>query len=1070
MLKPMQKNLLLLLFVLVLGAGCTKSARLNRHLKRADAAWQKGDMEAARLEYLNVLKLAPDQPEVLSRLGILFFDRGEIVSAARLLTRARELQPTNIPVRLKLGAIFLAVGRFTNAVEEGEYVLAHSPSNGEAAVLLANSSPRTELASLEQRLQSLVAANASVADLHLALGIARNRLGKDAEAESSFKKAHELDAKNSKPALALGNLYWSQSKTNEAAVFLKTASELAPARSVERLRFAEYQLRHGHPEEGRQLLEEAVAKAPDFLLARTSLAEIYLLERRTNECAAQVEAVLKIDPRNSAALLVRSRMKQATGNPEGAMEDLEQITRADPNNQAALYELALLYRQRNDLSRAFGTIERALSVRTNFVQGILLRSELLASSGDFAAAIPPLIQLTNQAPKNPAPYFLLASALRARGSPEDALAVYRRMNQLFPDDPQPHQYAAITFRQQKKFAQARAEYTRALQVQTNYLPAIDDLIELDILATNYTAALDRAQSYITLYPDKPMPRLLQAKVYVAEKKWPEAEASLKKAVEAAPDFYLAHRSLATLYITSQQTGPAIEKLKNLIATNPKDAGSMLQLGMMYEATTNYPAARETYEKLLQIQPNSTYALNNLAYLVSEQFQDNDKAWELAQRARSQNPNDPFLADTYGWIAFRRGDYARALPALQSAAERLGDKPEVNFHVGMAYYMSGQREQAVAALSDAVKSKDEFNGKDQAASALAVLQIDPASSRPADKKLLDEALARNPSDLFALVRLAQIQERDKEWSRAAATYKSALKASPKSAGILLQLASLQMEHLNQKSEALAAAREAWTISQDPASARAIGPIAVAAGDSKWAFPILQVAARSPGADPATFFYLALAAYNQADLKSAAESLERALNATQSFPEKNQVPPFLALVKFHQGAGGVEQAAEAVKTLLQSNPQFTPALVGQGLVLEAEQKTSEARRQYEAVLKLDPDHLLAQRQLAILLAEKFPEDNAAASLAAKVRAQLPDDPVIAKTLGKIAYRRGNYREAAPLLASAAARMPKNADILYHLGLAEFHLKQRSARNSLNAALALDPAGKLAPEARKALGELK
>src|SRR4026207_340851 len=114
----MHRNLFfLLVFTLALGSmGCSKSAKLSRHLKRADAAWQKGDLETARLEYLNVLQTSQDQPEALSRLGFIFFERGEIIPAAQLLARARTLQPTNITVRLKLGAIFTAVGQHTNAV------------------------------------------------------------------------------------------------------------------------------------------------------------------------------------------------------------------------------------------------------------------------------------------------------------------------------------------------------------------------------------------------------------------------------------------------------------------------------------------------------------------------------------------------------------------------------------------------------------------------------------------------------------------------------------------------------------------------------------------------------------------------------------------------------------------------------------------------------------------------------------------------------------------------------------------------------------------------------------------
>src|SRR5687767_11847469 len=124
------RSALLLLLVFSAG-GCSKSSKLARHVSRADAAWQKGDLETARVEYLNVLQLSPNQPEALVRLGQMSFERGEILRAAQLLARAREIQPTNIMARLKLGTILTGIGRHTNAVEEAEYVLSQSPNNVE---------------------------------------------------------------------------------------------------------------------------------------------------------------------------------------------------------------------------------------------------------------------------------------------------------------------------------------------------------------------------------------------------------------------------------------------------------------------------------------------------------------------------------------------------------------------------------------------------------------------------------------------------------------------------------------------------------------------------------------------------------------------------------------------------------------------------------------------------------------------------------------------------------------------------------------------------------------------------
>jgi tetratricopeptide (TPR) repeat protein len=70
------------------------------------------------------------------------------------------------------------------------------------------------------------------------------------------------------------------------------------------------------------------------------------------------------------------------------------------------------------------------------------------------------------------------------------------------------------------------------------------------------------------------------------------------------------------------------------------------------------------------QPDNVAALNNLAYLHSEQLPDMQKAWTYARRARELLPNAPVTADTLGWVHFKRGEYAEALRLLLEAAEKM----------------------------------------------------------------------------------------------------------------------------------------------------------------------------------------------------------------------------------------------------------------------------------------------------------------------------------------------------------------------------------------------------------------
>ena len=65
---------------------------MERHVKRADAFFEKGEHEKARIEYLNAFQLGRNDPHVASRLGELFLAAGDAPRAFQLLSHAKLLQ------------------------------------------------------------------------------------------------------------------------------------------------------------------------------------------------------------------------------------------------------------------------------------------------------------------------------------------------------------------------------------------------------------------------------------------------------------------------------------------------------------------------------------------------------------------------------------------------------------------------------------------------------------------------------------------------------------------------------------------------------------------------------------------------------------------------------------------------------------------------------------------------------------------------------------------------------------------------------------------------------------------
>ena len=102
-------------------------------------------------------------------------------------------------------------------------------------------------------------------------------------------------------------------------------------------------------------------------------------------------------------------------------------------------------------------------------------------------------------------------------------------------------------------------------------------------------------------------------------------------------------------------------------------------------------------------PNAIVVANNLASLITTYRDDEEsleRAYSLARRLRGSDVA-PFQ-DTYGWIAYRRGDFEEARDHLEPAAVALGDDPIVQYHLGMTYRALGRNADALAQLNRALE--------------------------------------------------------------------------------------------------------------------------------------------------------------------------------------------------------------------------------------------------------------------------------------------------------------------------------------------------------------------------------
>jgi tetratricopeptide (TPR) repeat protein len=231
--------------------------------------------------------------------------------------------------------------------------------------------------------------------------------------------------------------------------------------------------------------------------------------------------------------------------------------------------------------------------------------------------------------------------------------------------------------------------------------------------------------------------------------------------------------------------------------------------------------------------------------------------------------------------FKRGEYGNALRLLEESAGKQPDQPEIQFHAGMAHYMLGDETAARLALQKAADANADFPGKDEARQRLGVLAIDVGTASAGVRTELENYLQKQPNDPAALVRLAQLQQRDGAVDQAVKTYEKVVADDPLFAPATRQLALLygQLSTDSAKGyELVTKARQAYP--DDPDIAKTLGILNYRRGLYPQAAELLKQAAAKHKDDPELLYYLGEVHHQLKQWDECKGTLQRALTLNLS----------------------------------------------------------------------------------------------------------------------------------------------------------------------------------------------
>ncbi len=165
----------------------------------------------------------------------------------------------------------------------------------------------------------------------------------------------------------------------------------------------------------------------------------------------------------------------------------------------------------------------------------------------------------------------------------------------------------------------------------------------------------------------------------------------------------AYQADAELYLREQKYAQAAAAFSRALQVVPNDPGLLYGRGLTYAQAGDIDHAVQDFRRVLTIKPDDIDASNALGYTLADANRDLPEAERLIAIARKAKPDDPAIADSWGWLQYRMGRLEQAVTTLRGAWQNRKDA-DVGVHLGEVLWKQGNQ-QGAREVFDEVRKLD-----------------------------------------------------------------------------------------------------------------------------------------------------------------------------------------------------------------------------------------------------------------------------------------------------------------------------------------------------------------------------
>jgi tetratricopeptide (TPR) repeat protein len=705
----------------------------------AVVAERSRDWKAAYHLLGRVVELQPTHLDALVKLGKLQLASGQLDKALQSAEAAQAIRATSPDVLALRSAVFLKLNEPAKSVALAREALAAAPAHIDALVVLATERLQAGDADaavgfLDQGLQGnernvslqilKVQALEKVARTDRAEEVLRKLVSlfpdkteyrqllaafyathkQHAKAEAEYRALVAASPKLTEPKLQLVRFLEGTGGAAAAGAELERLVRAEPQAHELKLALASLRLQQKNDAAAIALWKDLIAsEGAGAIRARGALASYQLARDDTAGAKGLIEQMVKKDPRDEQALLLRAGIALDERKLDDAVADLRTVLRDAPESGAAHLLLARAYEMQGSQELASQQYANAAQA-ARFAPGVALPyAERLLRSGQPRQAQEVLREVLRASPGHLAAMRMLADTHLRSGDTAAAQALADELARTQGREVAASQLQGAVQLARKDFGNGIASFRRAYELAPGDPQAMTSTVRSYLLAGKPKEALAFLQTVLGASPQNQLARVLLSQVQAQTGNLPGAAESLQAAIQVDPAAPVPHQVLVGLHLAGRKLPEALAAADRGLQAAPNDFGLRLARAGVLEAQGRTDEAITAYESLLAERPNASIVANNLASLLTETRKDAAsvrRAFEIAQRFRGTDI--PQMKDTLGWATHLAGRHREAADLLKSALAQAPNLAVVHYHYGMNQLALNNVQNAKEALRRAVE--------------------------------------------------------------------------------------------------------------------------------------------------------------------------------------------------------------------------------------------------------------------------------------------------------------------------------------------------------------------------------